>query len=387
MRVRAEMGDHARVYSPNRGRPHRPWPIPVSAIQVLAGAVAHVSWHGFLLLLAGPTILLMARRRPAWAVAGVCAVALGFLALGNPLPPVIPSIAAAVILAVTSGARVAAWLSLLGLWLGWLGLGLVHVRAFDGVLAEARGLGLAVLLAAMAEFVDNRKQRAAAYRKLWDEERRRREEERRRREEEAQRRAGEQRLQIARELHDVLAHSLSLITVRASVALELIDTNPGEVKEALMAIKQASKSGLAEVRSVLHGFRGEDAPLAPAPDLSGLDELVEQAGAAGLAVQLTRTGVSGDVPAAAGLAGYRIIQEALTNVIRHSSARSAVVSVHHTGWALLIGVADAGPARSPDGESGSGLIGIRERATALGGWAEAGPTPDGGFEVRVALPK
>jgi len=106
-------------------------------------------------------------------------------------------------------------------------------------------------------------------------------------------------------------------------------------------------------------------------------------------VSLTRTGEHQDVPAAAGLAGYRIIQEALTNVIRHSQARTAVVQVHDAGWALLIGVADDGPARprSEDGdENGSGLIGIMERAASLGGTAEAGPKEGGGFEVYAALP-
>ncbi len=354
-------------------------------LQVVLGALAHVPWYGFALLLAGPTVLLIARKRsPAWAVAGVCAVALGFVALDNPLGPVVPGIVAAVILAVVNGARVAAWLALAGLWLGWIGLGwiglgLLRVRLFDSALEELKWLGMAVLLAGIAEIVDNRRQRAIVYRRLW-------EEERRRREEEAQRRAGEQRLQIARELHDVLAHSLSLITVRASIALELLDSDPGEVREALLAIKQASKGGLDEVRSVLHGFRSEQAPRSPAPDLSMLDDLVAQSEAAGLTVRLVRTGIGGDVPAGAGLAAYRIIQEGLTNVIRHSTARSAVVSVHHAGWALLIGVSDDGPARMSESDSGSGVIGVRERAAALGGWAEIGPNAKGGFEIRVALP-
>jgi signal transduction histidine kinase len=241
---------------------------------------------------------------------------------------------------------------------------------------------LAALLAGLAEFVENRRQRAIVYRKLWEEERRRRELQR-------EQQAGEERLKMARELHDVLAHSLSLITVRASVALELMDSNPQEVRQALLAIKQASKSGLDEVRTVLHGIR-TDAPRAPAPDLGRLEELVAQAKTAGLMVSLKQTGEHKGVPAAAGLAGYRIIQEALTNVIRHSQARTAVVQVHDAGWALLIGVADDGPARpktddSDDGK-GSGLIGIRERAASLGGTAEAGPRSDGGFEVYAALP-
>lgn len=378
------MSDHAKVRHP---RHHKPWPVFIGFLQVIFGAVSvsrgAMDATGFILLLAGPTILLIAfRRYPGIAVAGVSAVTLGFLALGYPLGPVVPSAAAAAINAVIRGSRVAAWLSLLGIWLGWIALGLLELREFSTPLQELRGLGLAALLAALAELIDNRRQRAVAYRKLWAEERRRREEE-------SQRRAGEERLLIARELHDVLAHSLSLITVRASVALELIDSNPGEVREALQAIKQASKSGLDDVRTVLHGLRApEDAPRTPAPDLGRLQDLVAQAKAAGLTVTLAQTGNPGGIPAAAGLAGYRIVQEALTNVIRHSQAREAVVHVHNAAAAVLIGVSDQGPAQpktSPD-PAGSGLIGIQERAASLGGEALTGSTATGGFTVYAALP-
>lgn len=336
--------------------------------------------YGYLLLLTGPTILLLSHKRnPVLSVAGVSATTLAFVALGYPLGPVIPSTVAAVIGAVIQGRRIAAWLSLLGLWLGWITLGLFDMRELEPLLGELRWLGFAALLAGVAELVENRRQRAMVYRKLW-------EEERRRREEEQQRRTGEERLRIARELHDVLAHSLSLITVRASVALELMDSNPQEVREALLAIKQASKSGLDEVRSVLHGFRSENAPRTPSPDLSRLDELVAHSKAAGLTVTLVQTGRQSNVPAAVGLAGYRIIQEALTNVLRHSQARTAAVHVHHAGWALLIGVSDGGPTRVATDGSGSGLIGIHERAESLGGQALYGPDPGGGFTVQVALP-
>lgn len=369
---------------------HRPWPIPIGILQVVLGYLAGrpqdvLGADGYLLLLAGPTILLLAvsgkRRAAGWAVAGVCLVTLAFLATHHALGPVIPSTVTAVIYAVVHGARIPAWLSLAGLWLGWITLGLAEFRDIGTPLQELRGLGLAALLAAAAELFENRRQRAIVYRRL-------REEERRRRKEEQERRAGEERLRIARELHDVLAHSLSLITVRASVALELMDSNPAEVRSALVAIKESSKSGLDEVRGVLHGLRGEPAPRRPAPDLSRLDELVADARAAGLAVTLQRTGGSAEVPGAVGLAAYRVIQEALTNVIRHSQSRTAIVQVHRADWALLIGVFDGGPARPQVGQetTGSGVIGIRERAASLGGWAEAGPTPQGGYLVQVALP-
>ena len=357
----------------------------VGFVQVIIGtfAFSHGSMppEGYLLLLAGPAILLLGyKRRPGWAVIGVNAVALGFYALAGTVGPAVPSIIASVINAVVNGKRVQAWASLAGLWAGTVLVHFAAYKTFEQPGRIAYGLGLAALLAGLAELVENRRQRAIVYRRLWDEERRRREEQR-------ERQAGEERLRMARELHDVLAHSLSLITVRASVALELMDSNPQEVRQALLAIKQASKSGLDEVRAVLHGLR-EDAPRTPAPDLSRLEELVAHAKTAGLTVSLARTGKHTDIPAAVGLAGYRIIQEALTNVIRHSLARTAVVHVHDAGWALLIGVADDGPARpktSEDG-AGSGLVGIAERAASLGGTAESGPRADGGFEVYAALP-
>jgi DNA-binding NarL/FixJ family response regulator len=160
------------------------------------------------------------------------------------------------------------------------------------------------------------------------------------------------------------------------VALELLESNPDEVRSALLAIKQASKGGLDEVRAVLAELR-DPAPRGPAPDLDRLDDLIAEY--PGLSVTLSKTGTRQEIPAAIGLAGYRIIQEALTNVIRHSQARSAVVHVHQAEHMLLIGVADDGPASHAEGEPGTGLIGIRERAAALGGVAEIEPGPGKGF--------
>jgi signal transduction histidine kinase len=327
-------------------------------------------------VLAGPLLLLW-RRNPSLTVAAVSAVNLLYVGLGYPLGPVVPSTLAAVAWAITHNARIGAWASLAGFWLGWLGLGLAGIRELGSFWGEARWLGFAVLAALFGEVVDNRRQRIAAYRRLYTEEQRRRAEQ-------EQRRISDERLRIARELHDVLAHSLSLIAVRASVALELLDSNPDEVRDALLAIKQASKGGLDEVRTVLSELR-DPAPRAPAPGLDRLGELIAEY--PGLAVTLRETGVRQDLPAAISLAGYRIIQEALTNVIRHSLAREAVVHLHRTPNLLLIGVADAGPAiAAAEKENGGGLIGIRERAAALGGVAELGPGARGGFTVYVGLP-
>jgi signal transduction histidine kinase len=353
------MGHHAKV------RRRRPWPVFLAAIQVVAGLAAGLPPWAFPLLLAGPAVLLWQPKR----VEAVTAVTLLGLALGIPPGPFVPSTIVSIVYAVVRGRRMAAWLSVAGLYLGWLAIALLGWRDFGDFWSEARAAGLAVLVVLIAEFIDSRRHRAMAYRQLYQEEQRRKKE--------------EERLRIARELHDVLAHSLSLITVRASVALELMDSNPEEVRASLLAIKQASKSGLDEVRTVLHGIRA-DAPRKPAPDLDQLTELVSSM--PGLDVTLTRSGSTEPVPAAAGLAAYRIVQEALTNVLRHSRARSAVVHLHQTGSALLIGVSDDGPASGPPGENGNGLIGIIERAGVLGGVAQAGPDARGGFSVQAALP-
>jgi signal transduction histidine kinase len=203
--------------------------------------------------------------------------------------------------------------------------------------------------------------------------------------------ADEQRLGIARELHDVLAHSISLINVQAGVALELIDDDPEQARTALTTIRDTSKQALGEVRQVLGTLRsGEPADRSPAPDLARLGDLVRQAGVAGLTVTVTRTGLRRALAAGIELAAFRIVQEGLTNVIRHSSARTAEVLLDDSAERLTVTVHDPGPTSATGGAraggSGSGLAGMRERVGALGGSVEAGPAPGGGFTVRAELP-
>lgn len=195
-------------------------------------------------------------------------------------------------------------------------------------------------------------------------------------------------MRIARELHDVLAHSISVINVQAGVALELIDERPEQARTALTTIKAASKEALGEVRQVLSTLRAPgEAPRAPAPGLDRLPELLEQAAAAGLHAEVT---VEGDpVPLAPGadLAAFRIVQEAMTNIVRHSGSRAARIRLGHLPGCVEVQVDDDGPAvASGDSGGGNGLVGMRERAAALGGTVEAGPRPDGGFRVRARLP-
>ena len=207
----------------------------------------------------------------------------------------------------------------------------------------------------------------------------------------AERQASEERLGIARDLHDVVAHSLSLINVQAGVALELMDQRPEQVRTALSAIKHASREALVDVQSVLDSLRrpGEEMPRAPAPSLRDVGELVRRAEATGLAVDMRATEMA--LPRGVDAAGYRIVQEALTNVVRHADASGVSVRIGEEQGDLVIEVEDDGagrPGASGGGArgGGSGIRGMTERAAALGGQLTAGRRTGSGFAVRARLP-
>jgi signal transduction histidine kinase len=205
-----------------------------------------------------------------------------------------------------------------------------------------------------------------------------------------QRQIGEQRLGLAQELHDVLAHNISLINVQASVALHLLDEQPEQARPALANIKEASHHALGELRTALDVLRrGDLAPRSPAPRLADLETLVEGVRASGLEVALVREGPTTALPAAAELAAYRIVQEALTNVTRHAGARQVTVRVIQRDG-LTVEVTDDGEGSdgaAPGNAPGNGITGMRERAAALGGSVEAGPRAGGGFRVVAHLPE
>ncbi|GAA1805651.1 sensor histidine kinase [Luedemannella flava] len=204
----------------------------------------------------------------------------------------------------------------------------------------------------------------------------------RNKEEEARRRATDERLRIARELHDVLGHHLSLINVQASAALHRPD--PDRSEQALTAIKQTSRETLRELRAALDALRQDgESPTAPAPGLAHLDELVAAAGQAGVDIR-TELAETRPLPPEVDLAAYRIVQEALTNVRRHAGATSAVVRVRPDRDDVLVEVDDDGT--GVPGAPGTGILGMNERARALGGSLTTGPGPDGGFRVRARLP-
>ncbi|GGT63838.1 two-component sensor histidine kinase [Streptomyces purpureus] len=211
------------------------------------------------------------------------------------------------------------------------------------------------------------------------------------RDEEARRRVAEERLRIARDLHDVVAHHIALVNVQAGVAAHVMDRRPDQAKEALAHVRDASRSALGELRATVGLLRQSgdpEAPTEPAPGLAVLDGLLDTFRHAGLPVELARTDET-QLPAAVDLAAYRIIQEALTNVQKHAGqGAKAEVSVVRVGRTVEITVLDNGAAPAPAAPDtgGHGLIGMRERVTALGGALTAAPRYGGGFRVQAILP-
>ncbi|MCQ8188769.1 sensor histidine kinase [Streptomyces rugosispiralis] len=233
------------------------------------------------------------------------------------------------------------------------------------------------------------------------------------REEEARRRVAEERLRIARELHDVVAHHIALVNVQAGVASHVMDNRPDQAKEALAHVRQASRSALEELRAtvgLLRQYGDPAAPTEPAPGIAVLDQLVDGFVRAGMRVRVRAEPPErlGPLPGSVDLTAYRVVQEALTNVHKHAGpGATAEIRIARVADALEVTVEDdgagtrtEGPEKAPDGADGSGepradgtepggghgLLGMRERVTALRGSCEAGPLPEGGFRVRVRLP-
>jgi signal transduction histidine kinase len=214
------------------------------------------------------------------------------------------------------------------------------------------------------------------------------------REELARRAVTEERLRLARELHDVVAHAMSVITVQSGVGAHVADSRPGEVGKALAAIEVTSRAALTELRRLLGVLRQDGDPqasLAPVPGLANLDVLLAEVAEAGLAVRLRVEGAPAPLPAGVDLSAYRIVQEALTNVIKHAGPAHAQVTIRYRDHEVAVEVIDDGrgvAAVAADGGRGTGhgLIGMAERVAAFGGDLEVGPRPGGGFRVAARLP-
>ena len=329
----------------------------------------------YLLLAVGPVALLWRRRSPAVVLAVVMASNVLYFGLGYPYGPAWLALIVAFWTAVTGGARRVAWATAVVGLAAYFTLAALLDRVGPATAATiAAHLGWLLLVLSVSEIALAARQRRQAAERT--------------RAEEARRRAGEERMRIARELHDVLAHNISLINVQAGVALHLMDEQPGQSRTALAAIKQASNDALGELRSVLDVLRqGDEAPpRAPASGLAQLDSLVAGAGATGLEVRTRVEGLPRPLPAGTDLAAFRIVQESLTNVTRHAGPASATVLVRYGPDDLTVRVDDDGRGPAAATGNGNGIRGMRERVAALGGELTTGPRPGGGFRVQARLP-
>ncbi|MFC4011412.1 sensor histidine kinase [Nonomuraea purpurea] len=323
--------------------------------------------YAFGLLLVGPLAILLHRRFPLLSTVFALVACDLFLVGGYAYGPSFISPGVLLFLLITRGRRRIAWFMAAMTVLSFVSYGLLI--GGGSPLHDVVILTVVLLLMVVAELA--RIVRA------------RREDQERTAEEEARRQASEERLTMAQELHDVLAHNISLIHVQASTALHLIDDNPEQARTALATIKTASKEVLGEMRSVLNVLR-EGAPRSPTAGLDRLDDLIERSG---MDVALKRVGAR-PLPPQVERAAYRIVQESLTNAARHAPGSRVDVRLEYGQDELTVQVTDTGatkPAVLSESGSGNGIPGMRERATALGGTLVAGPT-DAGFQVEARLP-
>ena len=206
---------------------------------------------------------------------------------------------------------------------------------------------------------------------------------------EARQAVAEERTRIARELHDVVAHSMSVVVVQASAAQRVMASDPDRAREALASIEVTGRDSLGEMRRILGALRGDDdAPLAPQPGLEQFAQLVRHCEEAGLPVEVELAGSPRELPAGIELATYRIVQEALTNAVKHAGPAHAVVRLDYGDDRLDIEVTDDGRGAAADTitSGGQGLVGMRERVELFGGTFAAGPRTGGGYRVKARLP-
>ncbi|CUW27962.1 sensor histidine kinase [Streptomyces reticuli] len=337
------------------------------------------------LMLAGAAALVLRRRTPRTVLAVTGTFSLVECVTGDPRAPVAMSAVVALYTVAATTDRATTWR---------LGLLTMTVLTAAAMLAgplpwyAQENLGVLAWTGIGATAGDAVRSRRAVVQAIRD----RAERAERTREEEARRRVAEERLRIARDLHDVVAHHIALVNVQAGVAAHVMDKRPDQAKEALAHVREASRSALNELRATVGLLRQSgdpEAPTEPAPGLSRLEELADTFRSAGLPVAVARADQGTELPAAVDLAAYRIVQEALTNVQKHAGPDAeAEVSVVRVGPNVEVTVLDDGsgaPGAPADG-GGHGLLGMRERVTALGGTLTTGPRYGGGFRVHAILP-
>lgn len=359
-------------------------PVVISLLVQVPAAIGiavwqHLDWADALLQIglavAAPLALLGSRRYPGPTVAVVSLLALADLVLTSDAGPPYLALAFAIVLAVVRDAVIWAAVSVIAAWAAGLVAGSMLGLTWHPFRIAITTLALAACFG-IGWFVRARRARFAAARA-----------EALRRRQTAEER---ERVRIARELHDVIGHALSQINVQASVGLHLMDRDAEQARTALVHIKETSKTALEEVRSVLGVIRDGEAPLAPQAELAELPRLVRGLAAPGFAVELDDR-LALPPGRAVQFAAYRIVQEALTNVVRHAGADRAVVVLERSGDELLVTIDDDGTGVAGDDAGGAaaegrGILGMRERAALLGGAVELTGSSLGGTRVTARLP-
>jgi signal transduction histidine kinase len=368
-----------------------------ASVATMVGDLIHGSastryWVLFSLLVVVATVPVAVRRRaPVFALVCTCGATAVTTMLGHPLAP-IPVIALPLYSLTVAYPRRMSLVALL----------LVEASALVTLLVSALlrpvtgDVTSTLLLAAAAWFAGDSVRTRRAYQAGLvgqAEERQRREAD------QAQRTLVEERLDIARELHDVVAHSLSVIAIQSGVGRLVIDTQPEEARAALEAVERTSRSALDELRRVLGVLRRDGGPeLAPAPAIADIGGMVAEVREAGVPVELAVLGTAPELPRGLELSVYRIVQEALTNVAKHAGSAPTRVCIQFRGDAVSVDVANQPPrtelerrrareaAAEPHPGGHHGIVGMHERAAAFGGTLVAAPLPDGGFAVQARLP-
>jgi signal transduction histidine kinase len=357
--------------------------VGASTAQEHATGDAHrIGIGGYLLLVGAAMALALRRRWPPLAYAASLACTGTYLLVGDPPGPILlaPFLGLVVVLAATRSLQI--WIvAVLG---GACVLSAVHGAVYGWSWPVALFAAVWVCVAALAGIALD------ARRRFLRESRARAEWTQRSREEEARRRMVEERLRIAREMHDVIGHSLAVITLQAGVAEHLLASRPEEARKAITAIRGVSKQALTELRSELAALRGEGlggVDRRPTPGLSALPALAAQMRDAGLQIDLELPERGDEVPEIVSTAAYRIVQESLTNVARHagSGTRASVRAVLQPDR-LDLEIVDDGTGVDEPPREGGGLQGMRERAAALAGTFSAGRRTEGGFRVWASLP-
>ena len=331
---------------------------------------------------AAAPVLFFRRRFPLGAPTACFALLVGFATVsnqaGNDLSfPFFCALAAMAIFGASEERRVAyAGIPISFVALAWV------VHRFHNGLSSIPWIGAFFLAAWLAGFILNARSRQT------EELRERAARLELEREAKAREAVADERARIARELHDVVGHSVSVMTVQASGVRRLLREDQEREREALLVVEQTGREALAEMRKLVGVLRRpEEAPaLAPQPSLKHLEKLVEQVRESGLDVDLKVEGEEANLPASVDLAGYRLVQEGLTNTLKHAQAKHAEVLVRYGSDEVEVTVADDGNGKGGGEGSGHGLVGLRERIAVAGGELESGPRANGGFQIRARIP-